>query len=278
MQELNSLVPNTHFEGFAFKDEKPQPKLNLNLLGEGSTVTRETLKEHRKFTPNHTESYKPVPFYDLVEMAEDTLNNLDLKIVQEKHLLAKTRNVQNTVYGERCFSMMEVSGFNGRDDIRTIIGLRQSHDKSFASSMLIGDAPLVCSNLEFNGELTLSRKNTTFILSDLPKMMLQTVETFAESRADNLKRIEMLENTPLNDNYAYVLSCEAMRNKAIPSAKLGQVVEQWHEPEHDAFKDRNAYSLQNAFSNIWRSTPHLTASRSEALRNTFNKYNIGVAA
>ena len=34
MQELNSLVPNTHFEGFAFKDEKPQAKLNLNLLGE----------------------------------------------------------------------------------------------------------------------------------------------------------------------------------------------------------------------------------------------------
>ena len=75
---------------------------------------------------------------------------------------------------------------HAQDDYGLVIGLRNSHDKSFPASIALGSGVFVCDNLAFSAEVTIARRHTRFIERDLPRVVHTavgaTMRTCAASR------------------------------------------------------------------------------------------------
>lgn len=244
---------------------QPVSKLRLNLMGQGNRLELNEIEALE--TPAETKSWKPLPHIQVIDEMRNQADKLGLNIVQEMHLTHRDN--------KRYFGLFEVQSEGG--EIASVIGLRNSHDKSFRASICAGDAPVVCSNLIFSNEIVLGRKHTTEILSDLSNIFRDALNMFLDSRVDAMKRVEALKAYELTDAKAHDIICRAGRTEAIADAHVGKVIEQWHTPEHaDAFSDRNLWSLQNAFSNVWRSAPLQTPRRSAELNRILDAELVAV--
>ena len=72
-----------------------------------------------------------------------------------------------------------------------------------------------------------------------------------EFKATETKRIEVMVTCELNDRQAESAMMRAMYDREIIAANaLGQVLQEWRKPKHDAFGARNAWSLYNAFTTV----------------------------
>ena len=81
-----------------------------------------------------------------------------------------------------------------------VIGLRNSHDKSFPSALALGNRVFVCDNLAFSGEIKLSRKHTKNISRDLPGLVTKAVGRLADLRQFQAKRIEAYKAADLSND------------------------------------------------------------------------------
>ena len=242
------------------------PRLNLQPLAMDAKGTDRRLSyDELKNTPTPigTPTWRPQSHASLVDHLRDACNVLGVTVKGEAHLTSRN--------DARYFGLFEVGLPTAHKEISSVLGLRNSHDKSFKAGVCAGDAPFVCSNLCFSNEITLGRKHTaglnTLVVSNL---MFEAVARLLDARSKQDERIARLKEISLSDRNAHDIAVRSMRNGACAPTQLANVVEQWHDPEHAEFKPRTAWSLQNAFSNVWRKTPHLTPHRSAALAYTFN--------
>ena len=74
-----------------------------------------------------------------------------------------------------------------------------------------------------------------------------------------------LENAQVND--LVVRACKA---GALPKSKIMDVVEQWHDSDHDEFSHRNMNSLYNGFTEIYKGNVMALPKRSEALHSVLD--------
>jgi len=79
-------------------------------------------------TPWPTETWTPIPHLSLVEMVEELLRAIGLKIGNQVHSL--------TCEGDRCFGSTEVRGPSDPEDYTWILGHRNSHDKCFPAGIV----------------------------------------------------------------------------------------------------------------------------------------------
>ena len=232
-----------------------------------------TLEEVRSVpTPQPTESWRPIAHATLVDEFRGQAERAGLKVLGEYHTLARPAT-KGKDDGQRYFGLFQVKGINrasDREDIGTVIGLRNSHDKAFAAAICAGDAPVVCTNLIFSNEIVLGRKHTTNILADLPNVISRALGQLGSHWKRQDARIDAYRNRNLRDAEAHDLVIRAFRNGALPKTKIADVVSQWHDPEHDAFEDRNGWSLYNAFTNVYRGNLAALNARSDALHGVLD--------
>lgn len=70
---------------------------------------------------------------------------------------------------------MEIQRKESDEDYCWILGLRNSHDKTFPAGIIAGLSVFICDNLGFSGEVKLARKHTTHIIRDLPRLVQSAV-------------------------------------------------------------------------------------------------------
>jgi len=240
------------------------PKLNLNIVCDrGGEVPATRADVEAVNTPLGTRSWRPLDHGALVERFYDAAHHAGVTVSQDRHILARD--------GLRYFGLFQVNLPTEHDDIATVFGLRNSHDKSCAAGMMAGDAPFICSNLCFSNEITIGRKHTSGVTwHEIGGLLNEAFSRLAESKVNMDKRVTAAKQIPLADSSAYETACRGYRAGACTRGQLAKVIDQWHEPEHAAFRGRTLWSLQNAFSNVWRKTPGLTPGRSEALQGTLD--------
>ena len=130
------------------------PGMILHCGAELATRTDLTTVE----TPEATETWFPLSHERLVQSVENQLRETGFEIEAETHALAKE--------GNRYFGMFQVRlPSRQRSDFHWIVGLRNSHDKTFPAGMVAGTRVTVCDNLLFSGSVNLSRKHTRFALA-----------------------------------------------------------------------------------------------------------------
>ena len=129
-----------------------------------------------------------------------------------------------------------------------ILGLRNSHDKTFPAGITAGAQVFVCDNLSFSGEVKLARKHTRFIVRDLPQLVGRAIGKLMEKWHDQDRRISVYKEKRIADVTAHDLiirSCDVgvCSNRLIPA-----VLSEWRQPRYKEFGKRNIWSLFNAFT------------------------------
>jgi hypothetical protein len=238
---------------------------SINLRVCGSDNSEISLADLAKVTtPNRTESYQPIPHADLISIFREQMKNARLNIKQELHTTAR--------FGQRYFGLFEIDMGKEGAKSGTIVGLRNSHDKSFPAGICAGNAPFVCSNLAFHNEITLGRRHTVNILRDLPQIVSRAIGKLGDMWTRNETRVTKYAETPLTDDQAGTLILRSYRAGAIGKTMIADVLDQWEKPLHEDFAPRNLWSLHNAFTEVYKGNLIALPKRSECLHSIFDPF------
>jgi len=213
-------------------------KLNLILHTGGQEAGYDEVLAVR--TPDATDTWTPIPHKLLLDRVVEGMNTSGLQVVQMVHGLWKD--------GLRYFGLMEVTNGDDNDDYSLVVGLRNSHDKTFPASLALGSGVFVCDNLAFSGEIKLARRHTKFIERDLPQVVTTAIGRLSDLRFTQEKRIECYKDVELNDVQAHDFIIRSLDSGVIGSQRVKPVLEQWRTPNHEEFLPRNAWSLFNGFT------------------------------
>ncbi len=216
-------------------------------------------------TPQPTDSWVPVPHHRLRRQVETSLEGYGLRVVNEAHALWND--------GARYFGLMEVANGSEHDDYGLVIGLRNSHDKSFPAAIGLGNAVFVCDNLAFCAEVKIARRHTKFIERDLPAVVSNAVGRLSEMRATQDQRIAAYKETELDDRSVHDLVIRSIDARVVPVTQVPHVLAEWREPRHEEFSAAGptAWRAFNAFTEVLKGR-NLAAlpGRTQALHGLFD--------
>jgi hypothetical protein len=194
--------------------------------------------------PEETDSYKPVPYPRLIEEVKLHIPRFGLAVQEEQYALARD--------GNQMFGVLTCR--NGHvADWALAIGLRSSYDRSLAVELVAGSRVFVCDNLAFSGESQVSRKHTVNVFRDLPDLIYQMLGKVSVMKDRMAEEIRVMKFTAVDNALAHHLMVQAVRNNALPASRLPKVIEFWDSPKHEDFRQRNAWSLYNAFTEVAKS-------------------------
>lgn len=232
--------------------------LNLSLHTGARTVQRQQLQNVK--TPARTATWVPVPHDRLVAGVIGALEANHLTVVNESHGLTRD--------GSRYFGLLQIDGGKSTDDdFGTVIGVRNSHDKSFPAGLVVGGGVFVCDNLTFNGEIRLSRKHTIHLDRDLPQLVNRAMGQLADQRQKQEQRFITYKQTEFTDAQAHDLVVRSIDALVCPVTRIVEVLQEWREPRHPEFRaaGKTAWRLFNAFSETLKGNLELLPKRTQAL-------------
>lgn len=254
--------------------QSTSPKVNLHICGGNrSLVDFEQVVgiptppvEYRKKENANGEravSYQPIAHHEVVNRTKRFLDENGFTIQDEVHSLARAN--------QHYFGLFAVDHPNREaSDRGCVVGIRNSHDKTFPAGLCAGDAPFVCDNLIFTNTIKLARRHTRNILNDLDTTINRAIGKLfnfwhgQDERINAYKQVE-LSNAQVND--IVIRACKA---GALPKSKIIDVVDQWESSDHSEFWDRNVNSLYNAFTEVYKGNLVALPNRSDALHSVLD--------
>ena len=221
-------------------------------------------------TPAPTETWRPIPHEEYVRQVEWELPRYGLDVVNAAYAL--------THDGGRFFGLLQVTR-NGLEnpDYSLVVGLRNSHDKTLTAGLVAGSQVFVCDNLAFSGEVSVSRKHTSFIMMDLPGLIGNAVGRLLGLFQTQDERVRRYQATGLSDADAHDLTIRALDKGVICASKIPAVLREWREPSHEAFRPRTAWSWFNGVTENLKDALHVLPKRTQALHRLCDDF-VGVAA
>ena len=189
-------------------------------------------------TPVATRTWRPVPHLDVIDAVTDVVRAHDWQIQHEEYGLARD--------GQKLFGVLRINK-SGSPEWTRCIGLRNSHDQSFAVGLSAGISVMVCSNLAFGGTAVIKRRHTSKIeLGELVNTAIDELENeflILETVCENLKLQRVR-----GDNDARVAIVKAAELGAINSSDILPIFNEYKHPCHEEFAPPTRWSLLNAFT------------------------------
>lgn len=209
-------------------------------------------------TPARTASWVPIPHGRLLAGVQESLARAGLSVVSEAHGLTRD--------GGRYFGLLQVANGHTSDDFGIVVGLRNSHDKSFPAGLVLGARVFVCDNLSFSGEVKLARKHTAHVERDLPQLIDAAVGRLGDLRRSQEKRFLAYKDHELSDAAAHDLIVRSLDARVLPVTRLPGVLAEWRSPRHTEFREgRTAWRLFNAFTECLKGNLGALPRRTQAL-------------
>lgn len=210
-------------------------------------------------TPPPTSTWRPLPHAAVVATLLERAAVRGLRVRTERYALTDGAlypqpGVRTVLKGARLFASLDfgpVPGLVMPPGCLPSAGLRNSHDKTFALSILSGARVVVCANGVLSAEHIISRKHTCRV--DLGTEIDRALDAFVVSLEGFRALHDRLQNHRLTTTKAHSLVVELARAGAIPSASILPVVQEYEEPQHEEFRGRNAWSLYNAATECMKS-------------------------
>ena len=215
-------------------------------------------------TPHSTSTWFPIPHEEFLVGVEEALPRFGLSVVQEAHAL--------THDGQRYFGLVQIQNGNQHPDYTWVLGVRNSHDKIFPAGIVAGAQVFVCDNLAFSGEVKVARKHTRFILRDLPGLIGNAIGKLVSKWKHQDQRIEAYKNCRLKDRDAHDLVIRALDVGAVNVTQIPAVLDEWREPRHPEFRNRNVWSLFNGFTDALKGNLGLLPRRTGALHTICDRF------
>jgi hypothetical protein len=192
-------------------------------------------------TPAATDSFVPIPHFELVKLTKEAIGRANLTILEEEHSLARD--------GQRYFGGFALTGKEiCGEDRRVVLGLRNSSDKSFAAAICMGTQMICCENLSFTSDIKLCRRHTLNILADLPRVLADAVGQVVSHWNDMGKRIEFYKAFSVTNEMAADLLVRLTDAHAFPQRDIYNAVQEFRNPRHNEFKGGSLWTLYNAIT------------------------------
>ena len=228
------------------------------IMAEGKYVSRDEVA--RTDTPSSTQTWRPVPHIDVIEAVTEVIKAHRWEIEGEKFGLVNE--------GKRLFGVMEISSSSSHEWHRCI-GIRNSHDKSFAVGLSAGIAVCVCTNLAFGGTTVVKRRHTSgIVLSELIDRAVASLEDdflTTEAVCEDLKDVYLK-----NDDEARSSIVRAAELGVINSCDILPTFREFKSPSHVEFKEPTRWSLMNALTEtVKKYSPQRVDHRYLALNRAF---------
>jgi len=217
-------------------------------------------------TPDRTQSWYPIAHSTVLSEVEDQLEGCGFTITESAHSL--------THDGSRYFGVIGITiASRSITDFSWVVGVRNSHDKSFPAGLVLGSKVTVCDNLCFTSSegIVISRKHTRWALRDLHQLTARAVGQLGDKLMQLDSRIERYKVVEINDARAHDIVIRSLDAGVVTTTQVPEVLREWREPSHKAFEPRTAWSLFNAFTEAHKSVnPHTALRRGEALYGLFD--------
>tara|TARA_A100001011_G_scaffold127031_1_gene133916 strand:+ start:729 stop:1601 length:873 start_codon:yes stop_codon:yes gene_type:complete len=255
----------------------PRKSVNLHICGGNRTIVdfdevqavptpMPTMRtKPNKRTGEFAVSHQPIAHEALVVRTKESLTSRGFTIQDELHSLARDN--------QHYFGLFSVD-HPDRDpsDRGCVVGVRNSHDKTFPAGLCAGDAPFVCDNLIFTNTIKLARRHTRNIMNDLDFMINRALGKLFGFWHGQDERVNAYQDRSIGNVLAHDLIIKAVRAGALPKSKILDVADQWESSDHVEFKDRNVNSLYNAFTEIYKGNLVALPNRSDALHSVLDSY------
>ena len=199
--------------------------------------------------PPSTETYVPVPHYELATMARTVGQDIlrDYTLVGENYGLARN--------GDQLFAVLnfEKEGDKSRD-MALSVAFRNSYDKSMSIGMAFGASVFCCDNLALRGDIVVMKKHTKNVWNELEQLTITQLYKSQNNFAMLLEESERMKRHGMTDNQAYQMAGLLFGHGVLSPRQLPVVVDQWLKPKHKEFQPRNAWSFYNAITEGLKST------------------------
>jgi hypothetical protein len=217
-------------------------------------------------TPDRTQSWYPIAHSTVLSEVEDQLEGCGFTITESAHSL--------THDGSRYFGVINIT-VPGRSitDFSWVVGVRNSHDKTFPAGLVAGTRVFVCDNLAFSSAegIVISRKHTRWAMRDLHQLTARAVGQLGDRLIQLDQRIERYKEVEIDDARAHDVVIRSLDAGVVTTTQVPEVLREWREPSHEAFLPRTTWSLFNAFTEVHKQVnPHTALRRGEALYGLFD--------
>jgi hypothetical protein len=198
-------------------------------------------------TPAGTDTWKPVPYFDLVTSLIDDLGGHGIAVVREQYATVGRD-------GARLFGVMDLR-VDGLDtpDLSMSLGLRGANDRSMAIQCIAAARVFVFDNLAVSGSdraVVLKKKHTSRL--DLAAVVPPGIESYLEKAGAFWLDIERMRDFALTDDRAKALVYDAFtRAGVVLPVWLLPAVHRFYfddDEQRAKFGDRSLWSLNNAFT------------------------------
>lgn len=228
-------------------------KAVLSAHKDTNIVTRETLAALPAVIG--TDTFKPVAHIELIETLDHKLVERGVQIVREQYAISKD--------GMKLFGTLDLT-LNGTEGMCASLGLRTANNREMALQMIAGMRVFVCDNMAFSGEtIILRRKHTSGLnLIDVIAEGVSEYETHYRALKADIGR---LHDLTMEAAAAKVMIHDVFAKQIMPVRFMPTVSDVYFnqfvnsdEPQFAAFRDRSAWSLLNAFTEVAKQMPLTT--------------------
>lgn len=212
--------------------------------------------------PEHTHSWRPVPYMDAInEVKASVRNSLSYDVESEEYGLSKD--------GLQMFGVITLD--TGARDQGLAIGLRQSYNRSLALGIAVGSQVFVCDNLMFSGDaFKVVRRNTLNVRADFQELL----EAQIGSSETYFRRIKQESRTmkavSVEVDQGFEILGRTVGHKVMTPTQATVAFDDWRNPRHSAFETRNLWSLYNCVTEgLKRGRPSTIMERYTAAHSFF---------
>lgn len=213
--------------------------------------------------PEATRTYTPVPNEELWNMLSRTAELKGLKLGVPQMGVAHK--------GQRLFGVADITNQDHLDDeVRLIIGFRNSYDKTLSVGVCFGSKVFVCDNMCFSGYTSegedavgqVHKRHHSDVWDGLQVKLEEAMSKFDVFKSYQTKFYNRLKENELTDAEAHDLIIQSVRAEAITAKDCMTVANEWafqsngptnqaeQDNYHPEFAPRNAWSLFNAYTEV----------------------------
>jgi hypothetical protein len=191
-------------------------------------------------TPVGTDTFKPVPFIELVEGIDAVLHSRGISIQREDFAV---RSDCNRLFGTFDLSLEGIEGTCGA------MGLRSGNDRTMKLQMIFGARVFVCDNMAFSGgSIILNRKHTAKL--DLLPELMGAVKRFEIGYEVFRKNMSELRTLALTEYEAKSMIYNVFHAQIMPIKYFRQVGDLYFGEHKEEYGRDTAYALHNCITEI----------------------------
>jgi len=191
--------------------------------------------------PPSTDTWFPVPHKSVLTVVSDQLTGTGFAI--DSMELALSRD------DARFFGVLRLKN-RINDNVALTVGVRSSHDKSFPIGLCMGSTCFICDNMAFSSEVVIARRHTKFGNDRFAAATAQAVLNLHQYQISAAQRFAAMEAWQLSPQAADSLILRAFETGIVSSRLLPDVIKEWRQPRHPEFRERNAFSMLNSFTEV----------------------------